>query len=112
MRMKAKTLLTCNRGQSTVEYVVVVTALIAFLMGTHSVFFQVHKVFVDKYKSYCFGVSISDPPSIAFDEMVDKDSSKVMHELKKLEDFIEHPDLPSSDLPFLPDDVKKLLKKI
>lgn len=101
----------CSKGQSTVEYVVIVTALIAALMGTHSVFSQIQAVLTDKYKSYCFGVSISDPPSMAFDEQMENDSSKVMQELQKLEDFIEHPDLPTDDMPSLPDGIKELLEK-
>lgn len=100
--MKKRRLLFSSNGQATIEYVVVVTALIAVLMGTNSIFSEFRKVFIDKYKSYCFGISISDPPSPAFIGEEKK--------VKELEEYIENLDVPVEDLPFLSEDEKEVIE--
>ena len=95
-----------QQGQSTVEYVAVLLALIV-LFGSFSpilgddptekksIFSILSNTISNKYKSYCFGVAISDPPSEAFDERVEKETNFAKYltdELKKLLETAEHPD--------------------
>lgn len=110
LRSKNKQILFSSSGQSTVEYVVVVTALIAVLMGTHSVFSEVRTVFIDKYRSYCFGISISDPPSVTFEKKIEKDSKTALNDLKEIESFIKkHSSFDIPDIPKKPTNAKEIL---
>jgi len=56
-----------NKGQSTVEYVAVLTALFLIAgLGSGTVS-KLTTTIKQKYKSYCFSVAISDPPGAIFD---------------------------------------------
>lgn len=66
-----------RRGQSAVEYLVVVSALIFFLLAAPSIYKTFSLTMQYKYKSYAFGVSISDPPSKHFDDEVKGDIDRV-----------------------------------
>ncbi len=83
-----------QKGQSTVEYVVIVSLLLAAFLGSDSIDSLV-KTFHQKYKSYAFGVSISDPPSSSFDKEVNDSAQEVadiMHIIDDLLEFIEGAD--------------------
>ena len=75
------------RGQSTIEYLVVTGALIATLISMPSIYKAVSDTMQDKYKSYAFGIAISDPPRKAFDDTVQKDADKVKEVLDILSDL-------------------------
>ncbi len=74
-------------GQSAVEYLVILTALLIIVPLWPSVYRQLSHTMQDKYSSYAFAVSISDPPSKAFDDEIKKDTGKVGHFLKTLKDI-------------------------
>ncbi len=89
-----------NRGQSSIEFLVALLGLI-ILFGSFSPILgndakkkqSVYEVFSDtmknKYKSYCFGVAISDPPSEAFDKKVDNDAKMIKKFLDKIKDILD-----------------------
>lgn len=82
-----------EKGQSTIEYLVVTGVLIASLISMPSIYKAISDTMQDKYKSYAFGVAISDPPRKAFDDTVQKDADKVKEVLDTLKDlgqFIEN----------------------
>lgn len=92
-------------GQSAVEYLVIVSVLVASLIAAPSLFSMVRTMMLDKYRSYSFAVAISDPPSSTFDREVAEDADKVkqvMTALHDLEEFIEHPSWPEPDIPGWP----------
>ncbi|BDD88928.1 hypothetical protein [Desulfofustis limnaeus] len=94
-----------QKGQSAVEYLVVVGVLVTSLIAAPSLFSMVRTMMFDKYRSYSFGVAISDPPSSAFDREVEEDADKVkkvMTALHDLEQFIEHPSWPEPGVPDWP----------
>jgi len=98
-------LLRGQRGQSAVEYLVVVGALVSALIAAPSAFDMVRGMMQNKYRSYSFGIAISDPPTSIFDEKVDRDADTVkeaMDALHKLEKFIAHPSLPEPEKPDWP----------
>lgn len=74
-----------EKGQSSVEYIIVTSALVAALITMPSIYDTISHTMQDKYKSYAFGVSISDPPSKQFDDKV----HKVADIIKQIEDLIE-----------------------
>ena len=76
-------------GQSAVEYLVILTALLIIVPLWPSIYQQFSHTMQDKYSSYAFAVSISDPPSKTFDDNVKKDTGKVGHFLKTLKDIGE-----------------------
>lgn len=100
-----------ERGQSAVEYLVICTALVTMLLissSQDSMYNIVSHTMQEKYKSYAFGVSISDPPSKQFDDEVKQDADKVeevLNTLSKLERLIAdtiipditHGKMPSTD---------------
>jgi Flp pilus assembly pilin Flp len=112
MRTLAKILqhrfLTNNNGQSAVEYIVVCAALVAGLIITPNIYDTISHTMQDKYKSYAFSVSISDPPSKQFDDKVKHDADEVKHVIDILKDLeklvtdsiipdILHGKIPSED---------------
>ena len=114
-----------EKGQSAVEYLVICTALVTlFLMSSSqdSIYNMISHTIHDKYSSYAFSVSISDPPGKAFDDAVKQDAAKVkevLNELKEMEDLIKDtilPDIkhdnPLSDDKKIIKDFKALVKKI
>jgi hypothetical protein len=89
-----------EKGQSAVEYLVICTALVTMLLissSDNSIYNIVSHTMQDKYKSYAFGVSISDPPSKKFDDEVKQDTDKVkevLSILKEIGELISHIILP------------------
>ena len=101
----ARSILRCQRGQSAVEYLIVVGALVSALVAAPSAFHMVRDMMQSKYQSYSFGIAISDPPTSTFDEEVARDANtvkEVMNTLHTLENFIEHPSLPDFEKPKWP----------
>lgn len=79
-----------QRGQSAVEYLIVSAAIIAGLITLPSIYDTMSHTMQNKYKSYAFGISISDPPTKHFDDTVKQDIdkvSKVLDTLKALWDI-------------------------
>ncbi len=93
-----------ERGQSAVEYLIMCAALVTLFITTsseNSIYNMISHTIHDKYSSYAFGVSISDPPDKAFDDKVKEDAAKVkevLDELENIEDLISDIELP--DLSF------------
>ncbi len=77
-----------QKGQSTVEYVVVVSLLLATFLGS-SCIDDLVDAFHKKYKSYAFGVSISDPPSSSFDKEVNDGAQKIADIMKIIDDLLQ-----------------------
>jgi len=97
-----------EKGQSAVEYLVICTALVTMLLissSQDSLYNIVSHTMQDKYKSYAFGVSISDPPSKQFDDEVKEDADKVkdvLDTLKEIKELISHiiiPDILHGQMP-------------
>ncbi len=94
-----------EQGQSAVEYLVVCTALVTlFLISSshNSVYNMISHTIHDKYSSYSFGVSISDPPSKAFDDKVKHDAAEVkevIHELEEVAGYLKDHPLPETIKP-------------
>ena len=100
-----------EKGQSAVEYLVICTALVTMLLissSQDSLYNIMSHTMQDKYKSYAFGVSISDPPSKQFDDEVKQDADKVKEVLDTLDEIGElishivlpdilHGKMPSTD---------------
>jgi hypothetical protein len=101
-----------NKGQSTVEYLVVTCALVAALIKAPGLYHTVSDTLENKYHSYSFGVAVSDPPRKAFDDAVNEDYEKIrkvldpLDELKRLINDIIIPDFKKGELPSW-DNVKK-----
>lgn len=99
-------LLRNQHGQSAVEYLIVVGALVSALVAAPSAFNMIRGMMQNKYSSYSFGIAISDPPSSHFDEDVKKGANEVkeaidaLHELEKI---VEHPPRPEFEKPDWPD---------
>lgn len=106
-----------DRGQSTIEYLIVTGAVVAALLTGPHIYNKVINTMHNKYHSYSFGIAISDPPRKAFDDTVQKDASKVYNIFKifdEIEDLFTDsvfPDLSEGKLPSW-DDIKKFGEKI
>ena len=101
-----RSLLRNQHGQSAVEYLIVVGALVSALIATPSAFEMVGDMMQNKYRSYSFGIAISDPPTSEFDEKVKQDANAVkeaIDALHKLEKFVEQPPHPDFEKPDWPD---------
>ncbi len=89
-----------EEGQSAVEYLVICTALVTMLLissSQDSLYNIMSHTMQDKYKSYAFGVSISDPPSKQFDDTVKEDADKVkevLNILGEIRALVSHMILP------------------
>lgn len=106
-----------DRGQSTIEYLIVTAAVIGALISVPNFYNKVSNTMQNKYHSYSFGIAISDPPRKAFDDSVRKDAGKI-ERIFKIFDEIENlfrdsifPDLSEGKLPSW-DDIKKFADKI
>lgn len=102
----ARSLVRDQDGQSAVEYLVVVGALVSALIAAPSAFDMIRDMMQNKYRSYSFGIAISDPPTSGFDEKVKRDANAVkeaIDTLHKLEQFVEHPPHPEIEKPNWPD---------
>ncbi len=99
-----------QRGQSTVEYVVIVTIFLTAFMAAPSVTKQLQTVFANKAESYAFAVSISDPPGSRADEKVHEVTDKIDKIYNFLNDF-ELPDDIKEKIPGY-ESVEKFIKKI
>lgn len=99
-----------NKGQSTVEYVVVVSVLLIAFMTAPSVTKQLQTVFLNKSESYAFAVAISDPPS----SQMDKKVHEVTDVIKGIADFFRNFTLPEELKEKYPalEIVEKFIKKI
>ena len=63
-------LLASQSGQSAVEYLVICGVLIMALITAPSFYGTMSRTMKNKYRSYYFGVAISDPPRKAFVDTV------------------------------------------
>jgi hypothetical protein len=98
-RLKFRSQLTNQQGQSTVEYVAVIFLLLTTFLGT-SCIDDLVDTFHRKYKSYAFAVSISDPPSSSFDKEVNEGAGKVaeiMDVIDNLMEYVEDADPDAGD---------------
>ena len=108
-----------NRGQSTIEYLIVTFLFVAALVTAPSIYQTSSDVLKNKYRGYSFGVAISDPPRKAFDDTLRDDVDfldKVLKALEKIQKWIENPELPEfkeGKIPSWSDvqDLKDRLKK-
>lgn len=86
-------------GQSTTEYIVVILFLFTAFLGSDTITGELQQTFQNKYKSYAFAVSVSDPPSAAFDQEVHDDANKIKNILSSLKDIVDTvEDLLSGDI--------------
>ncbi len=105
-----------QRGQAAVEYLIVCFCLIATLLTVPSIYLTFSDAVSNKYKSYCFGVAISDPPTKAFDDK-EKAASDALREVKEVFNAIEQliKDLffpePDGSMPAI-DAVKKFINTL
>jgi hypothetical protein len=94
-----------NSGQGAVEYLLVTLCLVATLLSAPSIYTTLSDTMANKYKSYCFAVAISDPPTKAFDDSVQK-AGDLIHMInqvfKAMEDLIEDLFVPSGGGPMPP----------
>lgn len=76
----------CNaRGQSMVEFVVVLTALFLIAGLGRGYIGQLKDTIQQKYRSYCFGVAISDPPQGSYTMIsASEDAGKTMKVAEKI----------------------------
>ena len=81
--------LTNQCGQSTTEYVVIILFMLFAFMGKNAITEQLQTTFHNKYKSYAFGVAISDPPSKAFDDEVKDKTDRVKTVIDSLKNIID-----------------------
>ncbi|MFO7830369.1 MAG: hypothetical protein R6V18_00135 [Desulfuromonadaceae bacterium] len=102
-------------GQSTIEYLVVFFCLTAVLLKGPWIYEKISTPIQNKYHSYAFGVAISDPPTKAFDDEIQKDAAKVEHVLEvleEIEDEIEHAHIPDPSDIHIPKGIGKMWEKI
>ncbi len=106
LRRKGRNFLLCgNKGQSTVEYLIVTFVLVAALIKGPGMYQTVTHTMKNKYHSYSFGIAVSDPPRKAFDDEISKDLEKVnkavdsLDEIKRLIDDTILPDIKKGELP-------------
>jgi hypothetical protein len=75
-----------DRGQSMVEFVVVLTALFLVAGLGRGYITQLKDVIQQKYRSYCFGIAISDPPPGSYQGMgVTEDAAHTMQLSEQME---------------------------
>jgi hypothetical protein len=109
-----------QRGQSTVEYLVIVMILLILPPTTKTIFEVMSHTMQDKYNSYAFAVSVSDPPSKKFDDEVKKDINRISHIINSIKQIghiigtqiipdIFHGEMPSTDSI---NDLLKLIKNM
>jgi hypothetical protein len=88
-----------NKGQGAVEYLIVTLCLIAALLSAPSIYTTISDTMANKYKSYCFAVAISEPPTKAFDDGAQK-IGDLIHMIDQvigaIEDLIEDLFVPSA----------------
>lgn len=108
------------RGQSAVEYIVVVFFAFAVLLSGPSIYDMFSHTMANKYHSYAFGVAISDPPRKAFDDKVKKDTDtilKIFDVFDEIKDLLESSidkvieEIKDFKMPSF-DDIEKLFKKV
>jgi len=104
-------------GQSAVEYLVICGVLIMALITMPSIYHTMGHTMKNKYRSYCFGVAISDPPRKAFDDAINKDADKVQEvidAIKNIGEFIGNVIVPDILHGRLPDqeEIEKFLDMI
>lgn len=106
-----------ERGQSTIEYLIVCFTLVTILITTGHIYTKVSDTMQNKYNSYSFAIAISDPPRKAFDDSVQKETGKVERIFKifgEIENLFRNsvfPDLSEGKLPSQ-DDIEKFADKI
>lgn len=82
-------IITNERGQSTAEYIIIVMLMFTAFLGKDAAIEQLQLTFHNKYKSYAFGVSISDPPSKSFDDTVKKTADKIKNIIDSIKNIID-----------------------
>lgn len=101
-----------ERGQSTIEYLVVTFVLVASLIAVPNLYETSSDTLKNKYHSYSFAVAVSDPPRKAFDDEVEHDADKIEKILDIIEEIADlmnnsvFPDLKAGKLPSW-EDIKK-----
>lgn len=104
-----------ERGQSTIEYLLVCSILISVLIKGPGIYNEVSSAIENKYHSYAFSVAISDPPRKAFDDEIRKDAAKIEHVLDVLEDIeddIEQAHIPDISDIHIPKGIERIWEKI
>jgi len=71
-----------NSGQSAVEYLIVCFCLVAAIITMPSIYQTMSNTMSNKFKSYAFGVAISDPPTKEFDDSVQK-VEDIIHKIER-----------------------------
>lgn len=104
-----KTIKNC-KGQSTVEYAVIVCLVFSMFLAAPSISDEFQTVFSNKSNSYAFSVAISEPPSSKVDEEVHEATSTIDDIVSFFRDF-ELPDDFLEDIPGY-DTVEKFIDKI
>ena len=94
-----------ERGQSSIEYLVVTGALIVSLITLPNIYDSISHTMRDKYKSYAFSIAISDPPSKQFDDTVHHTADTIEQIEELLSDTI-FPDIAQGKMPAITD-IKK-----
>lgn len=79
------TLIQNPQGQSAVEYLIVCSCIVAALVTAPSLYNTFSHTMANKYKSYAFGVAISEPPSKEFDDKEQK-VTEVVHIVREILD--------------------------
>jgi len=100
-----------ERGQSTVEYLIVTGAVVFFIIGSPKFYDEMSHIMQNKYKSYSFGVAISDPPRKKFDDDVNVITGKIKQVLDFIKDIIFPPGTGLFHMPTWKD-LKDILNKI
>ncbi len=102
-----------EKGQSAVEYLVVMAALMASLITLPNIYHTVSHTMQDKYTSYAFSVAISDPPSKQFDDTVHQ-GADILKEIEHVLFDIIIPDIRQGKLPGIGEikDFFDLVKKL
>lgn len=86
-----------NRGQSTIEYLIVTFIFVAAFVTAPNIYQESSEILKNKYRGYSFAVAISDPPRKAFDDTLREDVEfldKVLEALEKMKKFMENPEFP------------------
>ena len=113
MKKRLVKVLDNQQGQSVVEYLVICGILIMAIVSMPSVYSTMSHTMKNKYRSYCFAVSISDPPRKEFDDSINQNADKiheVLQAFKQLADLVKNVIMPDLFHGHLPD--RETLQKL
>lgn len=80
--------LTSDRsGQSAVEYLIICSCLVAALLAAPNLYNTFSDIMANKYKSYAFGIALSEPPSKSIDDK-EQEVTKVVHIIREVFDAV------------------------